>query len=108
MEKVIYFGQKGSYSEKAMFEAQKIYKFSDDEIISSSYIDEIIQEVEKSENVIGILPIENSIVIAGSPKIRTSQRRKTTIKIRTSLPRKTTIRRILLLYPAISIWLRPV
>lgn len=61
MKKVIYFGQKGSYSEKAMLEVQKLYDFSDYELESSSYIDEIIFEVANSDDVIGVLPIENSI-----------------------------------------------
>ncbi len=61
MKKVIYFGQKGSYSEKAMLEVQKLYDFSDYELDSSSYIDEIIKEVECSDDVVGVLPIENSI-----------------------------------------------
>ncbi|MCQ2788842.1 MAG: prephenate dehydratase [bacterium] len=61
MKKVIFFGQKGSYSEKAMFEAQKICDFLDYEIESSSYIDEIIQEVGNSPDSVGILPVENSI-----------------------------------------------
>ena len=60
MKKVIYFGQKGSYSEKAMLEVQKLYDFSDYELESSSYIDEIIFEVANSDDVIGVLPIENS------------------------------------------------
>ncbi len=61
MKKIIYFGNKGSYSEKAMNAFLNIYDFSEYIIESSGYIDEIITTVDKNDDIIGVLPIENSI-----------------------------------------------
>ena len=61
MKKLLYFGPKGSYTQKAMNKAIELLNLSGYETEPRAYISDIIFELDKNPDYIGVLPIENSI-----------------------------------------------
>ena len=61
MKKLLYFGPKGSYTQKAMNKAIELLNLTGFEAEPRPYISDIIYELDKNPDYIGVLPIENSI-----------------------------------------------
>ena len=61
MKKILYFGPKGSYTQKAMNKGIDLLNLTGYEAEPRPYISDIIFELDKNPDYIGVLPIENSI-----------------------------------------------
>ena len=61
MKKFLYFGPEGSYTQKAMNRAINLLHLTGYETEPRPYISDIIFELDKNPDYIGVLPIENSI-----------------------------------------------
>lgn len=61
MKKLLYFGPEGSYTQKAMNKAIELLNLTDYTTEPRPYISDIIFELDKNPEYIGVLPIENSI-----------------------------------------------
>ena len=61
MKKLLYFGPKGSYTQKAMNTAINLLNLTGFETEPRPYISDIISELDNNPDYIGVLPIENSI-----------------------------------------------
>ena len=57
----VYMGPEGSFSEIAAYEAIDILQYSDFNLKILPYITSVIEAVDKNNNLIGVVPIENSI-----------------------------------------------
>ncbi len=61
IKKILYFGPEGSYTQKAMNKAIEILNLADYSVEERYRISDIISEVDKNQDFIGVIPIENSI-----------------------------------------------
>ena len=61
MKKLLYFGPEGSYTQKAMHIAQNLLKLEGYTIEACLRINDVISEIDKNPEFIGVVPIENSI-----------------------------------------------
>ena len=81
MKKLLYFGPKGSYTQRAMNKAIVLLNLSGYETEPRPYISDIIFELDKNSDYIGVLPIENSIEGIVRETVDTIIRTKNDLKI---------------------------